>query len=77
MADLVQSLPAEQQQRLYPLMCGFNPTDKLAVRDVKRLYERYPGVWCGIGELLLQPIGSQRDHGMLVCVQSSSRRECE
>ena len=53
-ADLVQSLPPEQQQRLYPLMCGFNPTDKLAVRDVKRLYERYPDVWCGIGELLLR-----------------------
>ena len=53
-ADLVQSLPPEQQQRLYPLMCGFNPTDKLAIRDVKRLYERYPDVWCGIGELLLR-----------------------
>ncbi len=53
-AELVRSLPADKQERLYPLMCGFNPTDKFAVRDVKRLYEAYPDVWSGIGELLLR-----------------------
>lgn len=53
-AELVRSLPDEQKQRLYPLICGFNPTDKFAVRDLERLLSRYPEVWCGIGELLLR-----------------------
>ena len=53
-AEMVRALPAEQQQRLYPMMCGFNPTDKFALRDVKRLYAQYPDVWSGIGEILLR-----------------------
>jgi hypothetical protein len=53
-AEMVRALPAEQQQRFYPLMCGFNPCDKFALRDVKRLYAQYPDVWSGIGELLLR-----------------------
>jgi hypothetical protein len=53
-AEMVRSLPAEQRTRLYPLMCGFNPTDKFALRDVERLYAYYPDVWRGIGELLLR-----------------------
>lgn len=53
-AELVRSLPPEQRARLYPLLCGFNPVDKLAVRDVRRAYEQYPDVWAGIGEILLR-----------------------
>ncbi|MHB0857884.1 MAG: amidohydrolase family protein [Anaerolineae bacterium] len=53
-AELVRSLPPEGRARLYPLMCGFNPVDRLALRDVERLYAQYPDVWCGIGELLLR-----------------------
>ena len=53
-AEMVRALPAEQRQRLYPLLCGFNPTDRFALRDVERLYAQYPDVWCGIGELLLR-----------------------
>jgi hypothetical protein len=53
-AEMVRALPTEQQQRLYPLMCGFNPCDKSALRDVERLYAHYPDVWSGIGELLLR-----------------------
>ncbi|NLO05099.1 MAG: amidohydrolase [candidate division WS1 bacterium] len=53
-AELVRSLPAEQRERLYPLICGFNPTDHMGVRDVKLMYERYPDVWSGIGEVLLR-----------------------
>lgn len=53
-AELVRSLPPEQQERLYPLMCGFNPTDRMALRDVERMYAMYPDVWSGIGELLLR-----------------------
>ncbi|MHB9031513.1 MAG: amidohydrolase family protein [Anaerolineae bacterium] len=53
-AELVRALPPAQQDRLYPLMCGFNPTDRFALRDVERLYAQYPDVWSGIGELLLR-----------------------
>jgi hypothetical protein len=53
-AELVRSLPSEQQYRLFPLICGLNPTDRYAVRHVERMYEQYPDVWSGIGELLLR-----------------------
>jgi predicted TIM-barrel fold metal-dependent hydrolase len=45
------SLTSREQKRLAPLICGFNPTDKYAVRDVERMLEKYP-FWRGIGELL-------------------------
>jgi Amidohydrolase len=53
-AEMVRGLPAEQRGRLYPLLCGFNPTDCYAIRDVRRIWEAYPDVWAGIGELLLR-----------------------
>jgi hypothetical protein len=53
-AEMVRSLPAEQQARLYPLMCGFNPVDRFALRHIERLYAQYPDVWSGIGEILLR-----------------------
>jgi len=53
-AELVRALPQADQERLYPLMCGFNPTDRFALRDIERLYNQYPDVWSGIGELLLR-----------------------
>lgn len=53
-AEMVRSLPEKQRERLFPLLCGFNPIDRYGIRDVKRLYEQYPDVWCGIGELLLR-----------------------
>lgn len=53
-AEMVRSLPPEQRARFYPLIAGFNPVDKFALRDVKRAYELYPDVWAGIGEVLLR-----------------------
>ena len=53
-AEMVRALPTEQQARLYPLMCGFNPVDRYAIRHVERLYAQYPDVWSGIGEILLR-----------------------
>ncbi len=53
-AEMVRSLPAAQQERLYPLICGFNPVDRYALRHVERLYDQYPEVWSGIGEVLLR-----------------------
>jgi hypothetical protein len=53
-AELVRSLPREQQARVYPLICGFNPVDGYALRHIERLYAQYPDVWSGIGEVLLR-----------------------
>jgi hypothetical protein len=53
-AEMVRSLSPAQQQRLCPLLCGFNPCDRNALRDVERLYAHYPDVWSGIGEVLLR-----------------------
>ncbi len=53
-AGLYCSLPAEHRERLCPMICGFNPVDKLGVRDVKRMLDMFPDVWCGIGEVLLR-----------------------
>ena len=53
-AEMVRSLPPEQQARLYPMICGFNPVDRFALRHVERLYNQYPDVWSGIGEVLLR-----------------------
>ena len=53
-AELVRGLTPASRARLYPLICGFNPTDRFGVRHVRRMIDRYPDVWCGIGELLLR-----------------------
>ncbi|HTP08660.1 MAG TPA: amidohydrolase family protein [Anaerolineae bacterium] len=53
-AEMVRALPTDQQARLYPLMCGFNPVDRYAIRHVERLYAQYPDIWSGIGEMLLR-----------------------
>jgi hypothetical protein len=53
-AEMVRSLSLAQQERLYPMICGFNPVDRYALRHVERLYSQYPDVWSGIGEVLLR-----------------------
>ena len=53
-AEMVRSLPADQQDRLYPMICGFNPVDRYALRHIERLFAQYPDVWSGIGEILLR-----------------------
>ena len=53
-AEMCRKLAPAQQARLYPLMCGFNPVDRYALQHVERLYEQYPDVWSGIGEMLLR-----------------------
>jgi predicted TIM-barrel fold metal-dependent hydrolase len=49
----IARLAKKDQRRFAPLLCGFNPTDRYAVRDVERMLERYP-IWRGVGELLLR-----------------------
>jgi Amidohydrolase len=53
-AEMVRALPPAHQARLYPMICGFNPVDRYAIRHVERMYAQYPEVWSGIGELLLR-----------------------
>ncbi len=53
-AEMVHSLQPAEQDRLYPMICGFNPVDRFAIRHVERMYAAYPDVWSGIGEVLLR-----------------------
>lgn len=53
-AEMVRSLPKPGQDRLYPMICGFNPVDRYALRHIERVYAQYPEVWSGIGEILLR-----------------------
>ncbi len=50
-AEAFLRLPAESRRRLAPLVCGFNATDKYAVRDIERMLDKYP-FWRGVGEIL-------------------------
>jgi hypothetical protein len=51
-ANRIMALPPEQRERLYPFICGFNPTDRNAVNHIRLMLEMYPGLWSGIGEIL-------------------------
>ena len=45
-----RSLSREQQQRLDPMITGFNPTDMYAHKHIERVLRTFPGVFTGIGE---------------------------
>lgn len=45
-----RSLAPEQQQRLDPMITGFNPTDMYAADHIRRVLLTFPGVFTGIGE---------------------------
>lgn len=51
-ARAVERLPQEQRRRFHPFICGFNGTDRNAVDHVKRMFEWYPDLWEGIGEVM-------------------------
>jgi hypothetical protein len=46
-------LSSEEQSLLAPTLCGFNPTDRLAIDYVEYMFHKYP-FWRGVGELLLR-----------------------
>lgn len=52
--DIISAMPANEQKRFFPLICGFNPVDKRAVRHLEYIYNKFPSFWKGIGELLLR-----------------------
>ncbi|HEY7338844.1 MAG TPA: amidohydrolase family protein [Bryobacteraceae bacterium] len=45
-----KSLPKDQQDRLDPMITGFNPTDMYGVDHIRRVLQTFPGVFSGIGE---------------------------
>ncbi len=51
LAGEFEKLTPKVRGRFAPLICGFNPTDKYAVRDVERMLAKYP-FWRGVGEIL-------------------------
>ncbi|WZH53337.1 MAG: amidohydrolase family protein [Nocardioides alkalitolerans] len=52
-ATVVAGLPASVRPHVAPLICGFDPTDRLGVEHVVTMSERHDG-WRGIGEVLLR-----------------------
>jgi hypothetical protein len=48
-----QSLSAEEQARLDPMITGFNPADMYAADHIRRVLETFPGVFSGIGEFTI------------------------
>ena len=49
-AAAYRSLTPEQQDRLDPMITGFNPTDMYAADHIRRVLQTFPGVFTGIGE---------------------------
>lgn len=50
-AEAYLHLSPPARRRFAPLVCGFNPTDRYAARDIERTLDKYP-FWRGIGEVL-------------------------
>ncbi len=54
LAESIKDLPKEKKDRIYPLICGFNPVDKNGLDHIKRMVEMYPDLWVGIGEVFFR-----------------------
>jgi hypothetical protein len=52
-ANELRDLAPDRRARLAPTVCGFDPTDLLAIEHLERVWVSYDG-WAGIGELLLR-----------------------
>jgi hypothetical protein len=52
-ARVYQKLEPAQQQRLDPMITGFNPADMYAADHIRRVLELFPGVFTGIGEFTI------------------------
>ncbi|MDL2267015.1 twin-arginine translocation signal domain-containing protein [Desulfovibrio sp. OttesenSCG-928-G15] len=44
--------PDEIKSRFFPFAAGINPNDKFAAQHLRKVLEDFPGVFCGIGELM-------------------------
>ena len=54
LAEAIKKLPEEQKDRIYPMICGFNPVDRNGLDHIKRMVEMYPDLWVGIGEVFFR-----------------------
>lgn len=50
----LEALPEADRARFAPLICGFNPTDRHAVKHVERVMQKDERFWRGVGEVLLR-----------------------
>ena len=48
-----KSLSREEQARFDPMITGFNPADMYAADHIRRVLQTFPGVFSGIGEVIL------------------------
>ena len=48
------ALSKEKQQRFWPLIGGFNATDKFGYKHIERMIKYHPGIWHGVGEILFR-----------------------
>jgi predicted TIM-barrel fold metal-dependent hydrolase len=48
-----KNLPTEKQERLDPMIIGFNVTDMYAADHIRRVLTTFPGVFTGIGEFTI------------------------
>ncbi len=48
-----RALSKKEQARFDPMITGFNPTDMYAADHIRRVLERFPGVFTGIGEFTI------------------------
>jgi hypothetical protein len=51
-AKEIKKLPPNEQTRLHPFICSFNPTDKNSIDHIKNMMDWYPHFWQGIGEVI-------------------------
>lgn len=51
-AQAYLNLNPENRKRIVPLICGFSPIDRYAIKHIERIINLYPGVFKGIGEIL-------------------------
>ena len=54
LAREIEKLPIKSRRVFAPLVCGFNPCDRFAVRHIERLFQSRPGFWKGIGEVFFR-----------------------
>ena len=51
-ADAWLALDDKDRARFAPCFASFDPTDLAAIAHVKRMYQKYPKMWRGIGEVM-------------------------
>mmetsp|Transcript_7060 Transcript_7060/g.8113 ORF Transcript_7060/g.8113 Transcript_7060/m.8113 type:complete len:452 (+) Transcript_7060:84-1439(+) len=51
-ADAWLACPDHVRERFAPCFASFNPTDKFAIQHVERMWNKYPGMWRSIGEVM-------------------------